>query len=104
MIRYTSPSIPLTVDAVIPIGADVYVTFSQGDVVVTKTDAELQRGETETELIVTLSQEETASFKPFMPILIQCNWVESGGTRTATDTASIGAFDNLLSEVVEYGN
>lgn len=104
MIRYTTPSIPLTVDTVIPNDAEIYVTFSQGSTAVTKTDVEVERGEETTSLLVTLTQEETADFKPFLPVMIQCNWILEDGTRTATDTASISTFDNLLSEVIEHGN
>lgn len=105
MYRYTTPTIPLTVDTIIPEGAQIYATFSQGDNRVTKSgsDMDVQREENETILIVTLTQEETASFKPYLPVMIQVNWVMDDGTRIATSTANISTFDNLLNEVVEYG-
>ena len=104
MIRYTTPAIPLTVDAVIPAGAQVYVTFSQGEVAITKSDVDIERDETETRLVVALTQEETSAFKALTPILVQCNWVNDDSTRVATNSAMISSIDNLLSEVVEYAN
>lgn len=104
MIRYTTPAIPLTVDTVIPEGAQVYVTFSQGETALTKSEVDITRGETDTEIVVTLSQAETGLFKALAPILVQCNWLTNDGTRVATSSAMISSIDNLLDEVVEYGD
>lgn len=101
MIRYTTPTVALTVDAVIP-EANVFVTFSQGAAVVTKPVVDITRGENNTSINVLLTQEETSRFKTSQPVSVQVNWITPSGVRIATDSAKLNILENLLSEVVEY--
>lgn len=103
MIRYTTPTVELTVDAVIP-EANVFVTFSQGAAVVTKSATDITRGENNTSINVLLTQEETSMFNASQPVSVQVNWITSQGIRIATDSAKLNILENLLSEVVEYEN
>lgn len=105
MIRYTTPTITLTIEkTILPEGAEVYVTIQQGNKKLTKKNPEIERGEKNTVLLVELTQDESAKFESKDPAFVQVNWITSDGTRNATKAASVFIFDNLLSEVVEYGN
>lgn len=102
MIRYTTPTITLSIDTVLP-EAEVYVTFQQGTKKLTKTDAEITRNAKTTTLVVSLTQSESASFKAGEPVMVQANWITADGTRNATKAASVTTIDNLLDEVISYG-
>lgn len=102
MIKFTSPTLNLIVDADLT-NADIYVSMVQGAYEVVKTDVSPTVSEGQTRIPVTLTQEETARFKPNKPIEIQVNWITPGGARMATDIVATYAFRNLLTEVLAYG-
>ena len=52
----------------------------------------------DTVISCSLTQEQTAKFKPGR-VRVQVNWKTSGGIRKATDIVFIPSFDNLLAEV-----
>lgn len=102
MIRFTTPTIPLTVDKDLT-GADIYVTFSQGGVKLTKQNPEYTIEDSKTSLSVPLTQEETAKFTGSeTKVNIQVNWIYPSGKRGATDIQSVKSLTNLLNEVIEY--
>lgn len=104
MIRFTTPTITLNIRGyTFPDECDIYVTFKQGNVEVTKTDPEIITTETGTTLKVELSQSETGQFKMACSVLVQVNWITTTGYRNATKIAQVNAFENLLDEVITYG-
>lgn len=102
MIRYTTPTIILTVDKVLPGEAEIYVTFQQGDVKLTKMDADVALNTKTTTIDVTLTQAESAKFRAGEPVTVQVNWIDEDGTRDATRPATIAMFENLLNKVISY--
>lgn len=104
MIRYTTPTITLTIEkTILPMDAEVYVTIQQGNRKLTKKDPEIERGEKNTIISLTLTQQESAAFDSKEPAFVQVNWITADGVRSATKSASVFVFDNLLTEVVNYG-
>lgn len=109
MINYTTPTISLTVEGIDLSGMDTYVSLEQGAKKLTKTGADLiiepVIGEetTDTSIILTLSQAESASFDFGRNVSIQVNWISSSGARDATELKTIPVMRNLLDEVIEYG-
>lgn len=101
MIRYTTPTITLTVDAVIPEGANVYVSLKQKHYQLDK-EVAATRGNKTTTVTLTLTQKESAAFHSDEPVYVQLNWITEGGYRNATKVASVVAFDNLLDKVIAY--
>ena len=107
MIRYTTPTIQLTVEGADLTDNDVYVTLQQGNVKLTKSGEDLTvttetvLQQTNSIILFTLSQEESASFKMNSNVQVQVNWISASGVRAATEIANIGAFANLLDEVIE---
>ena len=117
MQRYTTSTPTLIVEGIDISSHQVWVTFQQvypDDVdssVVDNLSANNYKTETVTvnpitksksgsDTIITcsLSQEQTAKFKPGQ-VRVQVNWKTSGGIRKATDYVFIPSFDNLLQEV-----
>lgn len=107
MIRYTTPALPLEIEGIdLTQQQDVYVSIVQGGKELRKSGNALTisfDGESTT-IVVTLSQEETASFKERLSVAVQVNWINSAGQRDATDIAALDVTRNLLDEVIEYGN
>lgn len=110
MINYTTPSISLVVEAVDLTGQDVYVTLEQGNHELTKTGSDLiittdtHAQQTDTEIVFTLSQTESASFNFGKSVSVQVNWINASGVRDATEIKTISVMRNLLDEVISYGN
>ena len=110
MINYTTPSISLVVESVDLTGNDVYVTLEQGSHELTKTGSDLiittdtHGQQTDTEIVFTLSQTESASFNISKSVSVQVNWINASGVRDATEIKTIGVMRNLLDEVIEYGS
>ena len=57
-----------------------------------------------TELSVSLSQEETGAFLAGRRAEVQVNWIFSDGTRDATNIKQIDVSENLIAEVITYGD
>lgn len=106
MINYTTPTISLTVEGIDLTGKDVYVTLEQGCHQLTKkgNDLAVTIEDTDTNIALTLTQEESAIFDFNRNASIQVNWISSNGVRSATDIKKIDVMRNLLDEVIEYGN
>lgn len=101
MIRYTTPTITLTINAVIPEGAKTIVSLRQKNKQLDK-EVSYDRGDKTTTLTVYLTQEESSKFCSCDPVLVQVNWILPDGDRNATKVASVVAFDNLLDKVIDY--
>lgn len=110
MIRYTTPTITLTVEGIDLTGKVIYATFEQGRRKLTKRNADMtvstvtEDERTDTVLAMMLTQEETAAFDFDKSVLVQVNWISVGGIRCATEIKKIGVMRNLLDEVVSYGD
>ena len=111
MINYTTPAIPLIVeDRDLTQGQDVYVSFEQGPTELTKTGTDLtittsSRGTiTDSNIVLVLTQEETAMFNLKQAVNIQVNWINASGVREATEQKRISVFRNLLDKVIAYGD
>ncbi len=101
MIRYTTPTITLTINAVLPENAKAIVSLRQNRKQLDK-EVEIDRGEKTSTLVVELTQSESAAFVSDAPVLVQVNWITPDGDRDATKVASVVAFDNLLDKVISY--
>lgn len=109
MVRYTTPTLPCTIHALIGADAQIYATISQrGGVSITKEipveDLSMSTSRKETYVYITLDQNDTAELNPNSPLMVQFNWVYQDGTRGASRCAKITVFDNLLRSVVNYKN
>lgn len=106
MIKYTTPTISLTVEGVDITAHDIYVTLEQGTTELIKTGSDLivSTDEGDTSIIFTLTQEESAMFDYNNRAAIQVNWITSAGVRSATEIKSIGVLRNLLDKVIAYGD
>lgn len=103
MIRFTTPTLPLIVEADLT-GMDIYASLSQGCIKLTKKCNDYSVEDNQTTINLPLTQEETGKFKADEKIDIQVNWINSIGNRGATVTKTILTIENLLNEVIEYGN
>lgn len=110
MINYTTPSISLTVEGVDLSDQDVYVSLEQGPIELTKSGSaliistETHSQITDTSIVFTLSQEESATFNFGKSVSLQVNFINSSGVRDATEIKTIPVMRNLLDEVIAYGN
>ena len=107
MKRFTTPSILMTVPVDLT-GADIYVTIKQGQRKLQKTGADVisvyDSESGKTELSVSLSQEETGAFLAEKKAYVQVNWIFLDGTRDATNIKQIDVSENLIAEVITYGD
>ena len=102
MIRYTTPIIPMTVDADLT-GFTIKVSFTQGSQKVTKVVTEIEVEDDVTSFSVPLTQQESGKFSATSQVQVQVNAIDANGTRLATDIEMINIFENLLPEVLSYG-
>lgn len=106
MVKYTTPTITLTVEGVDITPHDIYVSFAQGNVELHKSGDDLtvttetHEQVTDTVITLTLSQAESAMFKPNNLVRVQVNWISATGVRAATEIKSVPALLNLLDEVL----
>ena len=101
MIRGTTPTFTLTLaDDTVDLtqAVNVYATFKQGAVVITKTGADLEVSEHSVD--VYLDQSETLKFAPGN-LQIQLNWTYAQGRRACTNIVSIGIDKNLIGSVLQ---
>ena len=90
------------------VGADIRVSIKQGANKILKrgsaVTAVYNSVKGATELAVSLTQEETGIFSAGSQAQIQVNWIRSDGNRGATDAEMIKVTENLLNEVISYGD
>ena len=103
MIQFTTPTATFIVEKVLPL-SDIYITFKQTKYEITKTNPIVTYGDTTTTLRVSFTQEETGRFASKEEVQVQVNWITPSGERGATVKTTIPVFENLLDEVIEYGN
>lgn len=110
MIRYTTPTISLTVEKADLTGKDVYVSLEQGSMILTKSGSDLTVTVTTvdeqpmTTISFTMTQEESATFNENKSVSVQVNFISADGVRAATGIKTIKVMRNLLNEVIEYGD
>ncbi len=99
--QYTTPTEEFVIEGIDLTGFDVWVSFQQGrrelDI-----KADVTSDGTDTTASVSLTQEQTAGFKPGK-VAVQVNWVTPEGQRDATEKGEVAWYSNLLERVVEYG-
>lgn len=106
MIKYTTPTITLTIKGADITSYNAFVTIEQGASKLTKSGGDLTMeavtvGErTDTKITLELSQTETALFKEGQRARVQVNWTTGDGTRGATKIKGVGVLGNLLNEVI----
>lgn len=107
MRRYTTPTIPMTVPVDLT-GAEIHVTIKQGARKLEKTGSDVtvvyDSESGKTELSVSLTQEETGLFVAEKKVYVQVNWIFQNGIRDATNIKQISVSENLISEVIDYGD
>lgn len=104
MIRYTTPTLPLRMKADLS-GTDIYVTFKMCDkIILEKKNPEITVEEGTTQILIPLSQEETALFPADKTVSIMVNAISPAGDRVATGTAVIKALANHIERVIRYGD
>lgn len=103
MTRYTTPTLPLEVDADLT-GNNVYVTLTQNDVELTKQVSDFTVADGVTTINVPLTQAETGQFSAVAKVQVQVNFISEAGDRGATNIQFVSLFDNLLDEVISYGD
>lgn len=99
--RATTPTFTLTFseeELNLTTASNVYVTFEQDGVSITKTGADLTIGEKQID--VYLDQAETLNFKVGV-VDVQANWTMAGGRRASSEVAQIQMTKQLLRQVVE---
>ena len=77
---------------------NVYVTFRQGNTLLTKTGSDIVVSETDVDVF--LSQSETLAFG-VGNVRVQMNWTYADGSRGASKQGNINWDANLLKEVLE---
>lgn len=103
MRQYTTPTISLLVKGVdLTAADDVYVTFSDRTraIVLTIDTPTVAASGDDTQVTVTLTQEQTATFIANSLCDVEVNWMD-GSTRMATEIAPLNVKENLLKEVLE---
>lgn len=103
--RYTTPEVAVTVPAPDGVdGARVLVTLSQGcrRLTVESTDVTYDAESGSAEVKVSLTQEQTATFRSGRTLKAQVNWVTQDGKRVASATQEAFVAENLLDERVDY--
>lgn len=107
MRRYTTPTLTLIIPRNV-VGADIRVSIKQGANKILKRGTDViavyNSVKGATELAVSLTQEETGMFSAGSQAQVQVNWIKSDGDRGATDTETIKVTENLLNEVISYGD
>lgn len=107
MRRYTTPTLTMIVPLNI-VGADIRVSIKQGVHKILKSGSAVtavyNSGKGATELAVSFTQEETGMFSAGGQAQIQVNWIRTDGTRDATEIKTVSIAENLLNEVIGYGD
>lgn len=105
MKRYTTPTLAVRIEGNGLAGCDVYVTLKQGSKKLTFTGEDIVSLELDDDgmtVYIVLTQEQTAAFRPNLPVLMQANVVDPTGRRAATEMKNVGIWNNLLDEVIEF--
>lgn len=96
MIRGTTPTFKLLLndeEVDLTAAANIYATFKQGTVLITKTGEDLTV--TEHEVDVYLNQEESLKFKEGDVLEVQLNWTYSDGKRACSNIIRVNVGRNL---------
>lgn len=100
MKRGTTPTLEIAVVGVkVTDLSSIYVTLKQDDLIITKSNEDIQVNEENNSLGVSLSQKETLFFRPGF-VYLQMRAVTSGGNVIATDVQKIDAVEILQEGVI----
>lgn len=98
--RGTTQEVIITIKGWNLVGCDIYVTFKQNKVAITKKKMDsVTYANNATKINLTLSQSETIMFEDKRTGLIQARWVDASGEAHKTKTAPFDV-DELLYEAV----
>ena len=98
MIKGTTPTFTLTVaDADLTEAVNVYVTFKQGDILISKSGDDITVAEHT--INVYLTQEETLKFRSGK-LQVQVNMTYENGGRACTEIATVEVGNNLVESVL----
>lgn len=100
MIRYTTPTVTLTVEGVDLTAQEVYVTFQQRNRTLTIQSPSMELSGEDTVITVPLTQVQTGGMSEGTAS-VQVNWLDGQGHRDATTIGTVEVGRNLLAEVVE---
>lgn len=103
MIRYTTPTIPFEVEADLSL-AEIIVSLVQDRIQLDKVIEDYTVVDGITSFSIELTQEETARFDAGKEVRVQVNAIFPDNVRVATNIQRISTFQNLLDQVVEYGD
>lgn len=104
MRRYTTPTLVLKVGKDLT-GYDVYVSLAAPYYTpdpIKATDMTVE--ENVTTIRVPFDQKETAKLREKATVKLQVNWISASGVRGATDVVNLRVTENLLEEVITYGD
>lgn len=104
MRRYTTPTLVLEVEKDLT-DCDIYVSLVAPYYTpepIKATDITIEDGLTT--IRVPFSQKETARLRDRASVKIQVNWINRDGIREATEVADVRTTENLLEEVITYGD
>lgn len=99
MIRYTTPTITLTVEGVDLTEQEVYVTLCQRNRTLTIEQPAMALEGEDTVITVPLTQVQTGGLAEGTTS-VQVNWLDGQGHRDATEIGTLEVGRNLLAEVV----
>jgi len=104
MIRYTTPTLTLTVKDADLTGMRVWVTLSDrfNVVKVTIDNPTTEKSGDDTIVSVTLTQAQTALFNAGSEVFAQVNYMTVAGVRMATSINSLTVTDNLIKSELSY--
>ena len=98
--RYTTPVEEFTIQGFDLTHADVYVTYKQGNVIVTFNNPEVTYEDDTTTVRVHFSQEQSSQFKADRDVDVQINWMLDD-ERNATEIKTVVFNKNLLEQILE---
>lgn len=109
MIRYTTPTLTVSVAGADLTNCRVWLSFEQRaphtNSLITEFDVEVTSAVTIVDntsyFDVTLTQEQSSSLR-IGPVMVQVNWMTSDGVRKATPIGVVGVQENIYGEVLAY--
>ena len=101
--RGTTQDVRITIKGYDLTGCDIFVTFTQGSAKkLTKKNISVSYANSDSTIMVTLSQEETLYFEENKSGKIQVRWIDSEGVAKKTKTATFNADECLYDAVLEW--
>lgn len=100
MTRGTTPTVTIVPDTDLSQLKNIYITFSQGSKVVTKTNSDMIIDLTAGSIAITFSQEETLLWKAVASVAVQLRATTLSGDAVASEVAYVSVSDILMDGVI----